>query len=115
LYQHIADNGQAATGARLVHFAWLDTDSKEVRVGAMSGLHSQAVQHALAAAARVVPNFDPLLHVRFAVDVNQWNRSVYSGGGAVLTTFEQIVEGTVNPTIAHIARHVAGLRYTFTC
>ncbi len=115
LYQQIADNGQAATGARLVHFAWLDTGSQEVRVGAMSGLHSEAVQKALAAAGRLVPNFDPLLHVRFPIDVNQWNLSVYSEGGAILTTFEQMVEGTVSPALAHIARRVAGLRYTFTC
>jgi signal transduction histidine kinase len=115
LYQQIANNAQAATGARLVHFAWLDTDSHEVRVGAMSGLHAKAVQRALAAAGRVVPNFDPLLHVRFPVDVNRWNASVYSGGGAVLTTFDQIVEGTVPPAVAHIARRVGGLRYTFTC
>ncbi len=115
LYQQIADNGQAATGARLVHFAWLDTASQEVRVGAMSGLHSESVQQALAAAGRLVPNFDPLLHVRFPVGVNQWNLSVYSEGVAILTTFEQIVQGTVSPAIAHIARHVAGLRYTFTC
>jgi signal transduction histidine kinase len=115
LYQHIADNGQAATGARLVHFAWLDIARHEVRVGAMSGLHSESVQRALAAAGRLVPNFDPLLHVRFPVDVNQWNSSVYAEGRAILTTFEQIVEGTVSPAIAHIARYVAGLRYTFTC
>jgi signal transduction histidine kinase len=115
LYQQIADNAQAATNARLVHFAWLETDSQEVRVGAMSGLHSTAVRQALNAARHVVPNFDPLQHVRFPVDVNQWNASVYAGGGAILTTFDQIVQGTVTPAIAQIARRVAGLRYTFTC
>ena len=115
LYQQIADNAQAATNARLVHFAWLETGSREVRVGAMSGLHSIAVQQALSAARRVVPNFDPLHHVRFPVDVNQWVASVYSGGGSILTTFDQIVQGTVTPAIAQIARRVAGLRYTFTC
>jgi signal transduction histidine kinase len=115
LYQQIADNAQAATGARLVHFAWLDSGSRELQVGAMSGLRSTAVQQALAAAGRIVPNFDPVQHVRFPVDVNQWNASVYSGGGPVLATFEQVVEGTVPPAIARIAHRVAGLRYTFIC
>ncbi|MDQ3809061.1 MAG: histidine kinase [Chloroflexota bacterium] len=114
LYQQIADNAQAATGARLVHFAWLDPTSREVRVGAMSGLQSHAVQQALSAAARMVPNFDPLVHVRFPVDVNGWNESVYSGR-AILTRFEEIVQGTVSPAVAEIARRLAGLRYTFTC
>jgi len=115
LDQQIADNAQAATGARLVHFAWLDAISREVRVGAMSGPHPAVVQQALAAAQRFFPSFDPLLHVRFPVDVNRWNASVYSGGGALLATFEQIVEGTVPPLVASIARRVAGLQYTFTC
>ena len=115
LYQQIVDNARAATDARLVHFAWLDTGSQEVRVGAMSGLASPAVQQALAAARRLVPGFDPVVHVRFPVDVNKWNASVYTEGEAILTPFEQIVEGTVSPALARIARTVAGLRYTFTC
>src|SRR5438132_12724664 len=78
LYQQIADNGQAATGARLVHFAWLDTASQEVRVGAMSGLYSESVQQALAAAGRLVPDVDPLPHVRSPVGVNQCNLSVHA-------------------------------------
>jgi hypothetical protein len=44
LYQQIVDNASAATDARVVHFAWLDTSSREVHVGAMSGLASPAVQ-----------------------------------------------------------------------
>src|SRR5919206_2692221 len=112
LYQQIADNAQAATGARLVHFAWLDPASQEVRVGAMSGLESHAVQQALSAAARIVPNFDPLVHVRFPVDVNRWNASVYSGGGAILTRFDEIVQGTVSPAVAALAHRLAGLQYT---
>ncbi len=114
LHQQIADNAQAATGAVLVHFAWLDAETHEVYVGAMAG-GQERVQRAIKAAGRFVPNFDPLTHVRFAVDVNRWNAGVYSGSGAILTTFEQIVEGTVSPVVARIAQRIAGLRYTFTC
>lgn len=115
LYQQIVDHAQAATGARLVHFAWLDPESRQVHVGAMSGLQTAAVQTALAASRHVIPGFDPLIHVRFPVDVNPSNWFVYSQGRPIATSFDQIVQGTVSPAIARIARAVAGLRYTFTC
>ena len=114
LYQQIADNAQAATGATLVHFAWLDPTSREVHVGAMSGLQLAPVRRAIAGARRIVPHFDPL-GLRFPVHVNQWNQRVFEQGRCVETTFEQIAAGTVPPAVLRLTIEIVGLRFNYTC
>jgi PAS domain-containing protein len=114
LYQGIVDNARVATGARMVHFAWYDPATGMVQTGAWSGAGTAPVHHALAAARRALPAFD-VLHVRFAADVNPFNRRVFVDGEAVEGPFADAVAGTVPPAAAAAATRVAGLRYTFSC
>ena len=114
LYQRIVDDAQAATGARLVHFAWYDPATGVVQAGAWSGPGTAPVRRALSAARRVLPGFD-VLRVRFRADVNPFNRRVFLGGEAVAGAFADAVAGTVPPTAAAAAVRVAGLRHTFSC
>jgi PAS domain-containing protein len=114
LYQQIVDNAQAATRARLVHFSWLDAERGEVYVGAMSGLHTPALQRGLAAVARFAPEFDPL-RLHFKLDINPWNRAVFTEGRAVAVPLEEIAAGVVPPAITRVAVGMVGLRHTFCC
>src|SRR5690242_12880993 len=91
-YQEIVDNGQAATGARLVHFAWFDPIADEVASGAMSGLDSPLLRHALEVVQRVLPNFDPR-DVRFSATINPTIDRIYHGGEPVISTFDEIADG----------------------
>jgi PAS domain-containing protein len=114
LYQQIVDNAQAATGARLVHIAWLDPVRGEVHVGAMSGLHTAALRRGFAAVARFAPDFDPF-SLHFDVAVNPWNQVVFAEGRSVAVPLEQIAAGAVPAAIVRVAVTIVGLRYTFCC
>jgi GAF domain-containing protein len=114
LYQQIVDNAQAATGARLVHFAWLDAEDGQVHVGAMSGLHTAVLKRGLAAVSRFAPDFDAL-KLRFRVDINPWNEVVYKEGRPVAVRLEEIAAGACPPAIMHAAMTIVGLHYTFCC
>jgi signal transduction histidine kinase/CheY-like chemotaxis protein len=113
LHQAIVDNGQIATGARLVHFAWYDADSGEVSFGATSGLGAPLVDRALAAVRRRVPSFDER-QVRFRPDMNPYLRRVYLQGEPVVGPFEEIAAGAVDPRVLKIAQTVLSLRHTLS-
>jgi PAS domain S-box-containing protein len=112
-YQEIVDNGQVATGTRLVHIAWYDETRNEVLSGAISGLSSPLLQRALAVVQKVLPDFDPT-SVRVSADANPVMRRVYRGGEAVLSGFQEMAEGVVPPYVVDVARTLVGLRYSFT-
>src|SRR5579884_1641777 len=112
-YQEIVDNGQVATGTRLVHIAWYDETRNEVLSGAISGLSSPLLQRALAVVQKVLPDFDPT-SVRVSADANPVMRRVYRGGEAVLSGFQEMAEGVVPPYVVDVARALVGLRYSFT-
>lgn len=112
-YQEIVDNGQVATGTRLVHIAWYDETRNEVLSGAISGLSSPLLQRALAMVHRVLPDFDPSA-VRFSVDANPVMRRVYRDGEAVWSEFQELAEGVAPPYVLEVARTLVGLHHSFT-
>jgi PAS domain S-box-containing protein len=114
LYQEIVDNGQAATGARLVHFAWFDAETSMVRAGATSSLQSPVMRRTLEAVRGVVPGFDPG-DVQFRADLNSSIRRVYVDGQPVVGPFEEVAAGAVPGQVLQIAARLLGVRHTLSC
>lgn len=114
LHREIVDNARAATGSRLVTLGWLDRDSGTVRVGAMSGMDTPALQRALAVIRSFVPGFDPSGIVT-PVQSNPVNRAVFLEARSVQVPFHEAAGATMPPAALRVASRVVGLRFTFVC
>jgi signal transduction histidine kinase len=114
VYQEIADNAQAATQARLVILTRFDPVRREARMMAWSARHAGPSQHALAAATRLFPTFDPA-KVVVPVDLNRYSRQVYLEGRMVLAPFLAVAAGSVDDRILQLASTIAGIRHALIC